>query len=128
MKKVYLAGQFKEYDGWKEEIKKVAGFDFFDPELHSDQSTPDTFYPDDLTAVKNSDVLIASTGTTPCEGTWIEVGYFIAHHTTNPGEFCKNLIIIWPKERIDWSMEFVGKTGTVVETLDQAKTELARLR
>lgn len=128
MKKVYLAGQFKEYDDWKDTIKQVDGFYFFDPEVHSDQSTPDTFYPDDLSGVKNADILIASTGTTPCEGTWIEVGYFIATHTEKPGDFCENLIIIWPKGRIDWSMEFVRKTGHIVETNNEAISLLERMK
>ena len=128
MKKVYLAGQFKEYDNWKEEIKTIDGLDFFDPEFDSDKSTPDTFYPDDLTGVKNSDILIASAGTTPCEGAWIEVGYFIATHTEKPGDFCDNLIIIWPKDRIDWSMEFVRKTGHIVKNNEEAKTLLEEMR
>jgi nucleoside 2-deoxyribosyltransferase len=115
MKKLYLAGQFSEYDNWKEEVKAIDGFDFFDPEFDSDQSTPDNFYPDDLTAVKNSDILIASPGTSPCEGTWIEVGYFIATHTKTPGDFCESLIIIWPKERIDWSIEFVKKSTVFIK-------------
>ncbi len=128
MKQVYLAGQFKEYDKWKNEISKVKDFDFFDPELHSNQSSSETFYPDDLSAVKQADILIASTGTTPCEGTWIEVGYFIATHTKSPGDFCENLIIIWPKERIDWSIEFVRKTGRIVENIEEAIAILEEMK
>lgn len=128
MKKVYLAGQFSEYNSWKEQIKKLGGFDFFDPELHSDQSTPDTFYPDDLTAVKNADILIANPGTSPCEGTWIEVGYFIANQTSCPGELCKNLVIIWDKDRIDWSIEFVKKSGIIVNSTDAAIEELKKIK
>ncbi len=120
MKRVYLAGLFSEYDNWKDEFKKVEGFDFFNPEIHSDQSSPDTFFPDDLAAVKASDILIAYPGTAPCEGTWIEVGYFIANKTEKPGDLCRNLIIIWQNDRIDWSIEFVKKAGVVVETVDEA--------
>jgi len=128
MKKVYLAGQFSEYDRWKDTIKKVDGFDFFDPEIHSNQINPDTFYPDDLAAVKDSDILIASPGTTPCEGTWIEVGYFIANKIKAPGDFCKDLIIIWPDDRIDWSIEFVQKAGVIVKTNKEAIKELKKIQ
>jgi hypothetical protein len=119
-KKVYLAGQFSKFDKWKSVIARTPGFDFFDPETDSDQSTPETFYPDDLKAVQSADILIASPGKSPCEGTWIEVGYFIASHTNSPGDFCENLIIIWPEDRIDWSLEFVKKTGRVVTTVSDA--------
>lgn len=128
MKKVYLAGQPAEYDGWKEKIKKLVGFDFFDWELDSDQSSPDTFFPDDLRAVHDSDILVANPGTSPSEATWIEVGYFLATHTDNPGDTCKNLIMIWQEEREPkWSIEFVEKAGHLVETLEEAKEKLLEL-
>jgi nucleoside 2-deoxyribosyltransferase len=120
MNKVYLAGRFSEYDSWKDEVKKVQGFDFFDPEVHSNQSSPDTFFPDDLAAVKSSDVLIAHPGPAPCVGTWIEVGYFLANKNKKPGDFCKELIMIWQKDRIDWSLDFVKKAGVVVSSVDEA--------
>lgn len=118
MKKVYLAGLFSEYANWKDEIKKIEGFDFFDPEIHSNQSSPDTFFPDDLAAVKSSDILIAYPGLAPCEGTWIEVGYFLANNTKDME--CKELIIIWQKNRLNWSMEFVKKAGVIVGSIDEA--------
>ena len=122
MKKVYLAGQPTEYDPWKEELKKLEVFDFFDWELDSDQSSPDTFFPDDLKAVHNADILVANPGTSPSEATWIEVGYFLATHTDNPGDTCENLIIIWGNEREPkWSIEFVKKAGHLVSTLELAK-------
>lgn len=123
MKSVYLAGQPNEYaDNWKEEFKKIEGFKFYDPEYDSDQSSPDTFYPQDLAAVKNADILVANPGTAPSEATWMEVGYFINSHTKNPGDFCESLIIIWSKEREPrWSIEFVRKAGHLVETLEEAK-------
>ncbi|MEK7447338.1 MAG: hypothetical protein AAB632_00860 [Patescibacteria group bacterium] len=128
MKKVYLAGRFSEYDDWKDVVKKVEGFDFFDPEIHSDQSSPDTFYPDDLAAVKSANILIAHPGPAPCEGTWIEIGYFLAQKSKNTGDFCKELIMIWQKDRIDWSKEFVEKTGIVVDSVEDAIKELEKLK
>jgi len=128
MKRVYLAGLFSEYDVWKDEVKKAEGFDFFDPEVHSNQSSPDTFFPDDFAAVKLSDILIAYPGSTPCEGTWIEVGYFISNKTERPGDLCKNLIIIWQKDRINWSLEFVNKAGIIVSSVDEAIEYLKKLR
>jgi len=127
MKKVYLAGLFSEYADWKSEIKKVEGFEFFDPEIHSNQSSPNTFFPDDLAAVKSSDILIAYPGLAPCEGTWIEVGYFLANSTKRPSDFCRELIIIWQKDRLDWSMEFVKKAGVIVGSIDEAVNYLKEL-
>jgi hypothetical protein len=119
-KKVYLAGRFSKFDNWKEQVKQVKGFEFFDPETDSNQSSPETFYPDDLNAVKSSDILFAYPGQAPCEGTWIEIGYFIANKTRKPGDLCDDLIIVWPNGRADLSIEFVKKTGAVLGTLDEA--------
>lgn len=129
MKKVYLAGQANEYENnWKEEFKKIDGFEFYDWEFQSDQTSPDTFFPDDLKAVDNADILIANPGVAPSEATWIEIGYFLAKKTSVPGETCKNLIIIWKDERQPkWSIEFVKKAGKVVSSLEEAKEELLSL-
>ncbi len=124
MKKVYLAGQPKEYDNWKTNFENIGGFDFYDPDIDSDQSSPDAFFPQDLKAVSEADFLIANPGLKPSEGTWIEIGYFLALNTKTPGEKCKNLIIIWNKERIDWSIEFVKKTGFMVNTVEDAIKKL----
>jgi len=120
MKKVYLAGQPAEYDDWKTNFENLDGFDFYDPEIDSNQSSSDTFFPQDLKAVSEADFLIANPGLTPSEGTWIEVGYFLALNTTTPGDRCKNLIIIWKKGRVDWSIEFVRKAGFIVSTTEEA--------
>lgn len=127
MKKVYLAGQPNEYDSWRKEFKKLKGFDFYDPDIDSDQSSPDTFFPQDLKAVSKTDYLVANPGTKPSEGTWIEVGYFLALNTRKPGETCKNMIIIWNKERINWSIEFVKKAGFVVNSVEQAVEKLKEI-
>ncbi|RJO60119.1 hypothetical protein C4544_07220 [candidate division WS5 bacterium] len=130
MKKVYLAGLAKEYAGeWKERIiREVPGFEYHDWEIDSDQTSPDTFFPDDLKGIKAADILVANPGTTPCEGTWIEVGYFLANNTEKPGDTCDRLIIIWPKDRSDWSLEFVEKAGIIVESVDEAIEALKKLK
>lgn len=122
MKKIYLAGQPNQYaNNWKEEFKKIKGFEFYDPDFDSNQTSPDTFFPDDLNAVNTSDILIANPGVAPSEATWIEIGYFLAKNTSKPGETCKNLIIIWPDERQPkWSISFVEKVGYVVTTVEEA--------
>lgn len=117
---VYLAGPGNKYDPWRSEFKKIKGFNFYDPDTDSDQSSSETFFPQDLTAIKNSQYLVANPGTSPSEGTLIEIGYFYALNTKNPGDFCNNLIIIWSKDRIRWSIEFVKKTGQVVGTVEEA--------
>lgn len=129
MKKVYLAGQANEYENnWKEEFKKLDGFEFYDWEFQSDQTSPDTFFPEDLRAVEKADILIANPGIAPSEATWIEIGYFLAKNTLEPGETCKNLIIIWKEERQPkWSIEFVKKSGKVVNSVEEAKKELLKL-
>lgn len=126
MKKVYLAGQPNEYENnWKEEFKKLPGFDFYDWEFDSDQTSPDTFFPDDLRAVFSSDILIANPGVASSEGTWIEIGAFYSRNIKNPGDFCDNLIIIWKESRNPkWSIEFVKKTGIVVSSIEEAVEEL----
>lgn len=44
-KKVYLAGQPNEYENnWKESFKKIVGFDFYDWEFDSNQTSADTFF------------------------------------------------------------------------------------
>ncbi|MFC1710062.1 hypothetical protein ACFL0F_00170 [Patescibacteria group bacterium] len=128
-KKVYLAGQSDEHDNnWKEKFKKLNGFEFHDWELDSDQTSPDTFFPDDLKALSKSDILVANPGNAPSEGTWIEIGYFLARNTKAPGETCKNIIIIWNKDRKPkWSIEFVKKAGIVVSTVKEAINELKKL-
>jgi len=129
MKKVYLAGQPNEYDNnWKNKFTKMSGFEFYDPEIDSDQTSSKTFFPQDLTAVHNSDILVANPGIKPSEATWIEVGYFLAAHTNNPGVTCENLIIVWKDDREPkWSIEFVKKAGYLVKTLEEAKSKLQQL-
>jgi len=129
MKKVYLAGQPKEYDPWKDELKKLEGFDFFDREIDSDQISPDVFFPDDLNGIHNMDIFVANPGTLLSEAIWIEVGYFLAIYTDNPGDTCKNLIIIWKEDREPkWSIEFVKKTEYIVPMAEEVKELLGRLK
>ena len=118
---VYLAGQGKEHHDWKDEIRQVEGLTFYDWELDSDQSSPDTFFPDDLRGIRGSDILVADTWDAPSEATWIEIGYFYALNTKFVGELCNRLIIIWHEERQPkWSIEFVKKVGHVVGTHTEA--------
>jgi GrpB-like predicted nucleotidyltransferase (UPF0157 family) len=128
-KKVYLAGQSnKHHDNWKEKVKKLPDFSFYDWEFDSDQTSPDTFFPDDLRGIKSSDYMIANPWIAPSEATWIEIGYFYSLHTKNPGDFCNDLIIVWHKERQPkWSIEFVKKTGHVVLTVDKAIEKLKEI-
>ncbi len=130
MKKLYLAGQSNEHDNnWKEVFKKIAGFEYHDWEIHSDQTSPDTYFPDDLKGIYSSDILIANPGIAPSEAMWIEVGLFYAKNIKNPGERCNNLIIIWKENRNpQWSIEFVKKAGIVVSTFEDAIIELEKLR
>lgn len=125
---VYLAGPGNQYDPWRSVVKKIKGFKFYDPDTDSDQSSSETFFPQDLTAIKNSEILIANPGTAPAEGTWIEIGYFYALNTKKTGDFCNNLIIIWNKDRVSWSIEFVKKTGHVVRTVGEATSMLQKLK
>lgn len=129
MKKVYLAGNPNQYaNNWKHRFQNISGFEFYDPEIHSDQSSPDTFFPQDLQAVNAADIMVANPGIGPAEATWIEIGYFLAKNTVNPGDTCKNLIIIWLKEREPkWSIKFVEKAGFVVETVEEAVKKLQTL-
>lgn len=129
IKKVYLAGQSNEHDNnWKEEFKKIQGFEFYDWEFDSDQTSPDTFFPDDLNAVQSADLMVANPGVAPSEGTWIEIGFFYKNNVKKPGYFCNQLIIIWSEDRKPkWSIEFVKKTGNVVSTLEEAKAKLLEM-
>jgi nucleoside 2-deoxyribosyltransferase len=127
MEKVYLAGQPDQYDSWRKNFENIQGFDFYNPDTDSDQSSPETFFPQDLIAVSKAKFLVANPGTTPSEGTWIEVGYFLALNTKTPGEQCKNMVIIWNKDRVDWSIEFVKKAGFVVNTVDEAVKKLQQI-
>lgn len=128
-KKVYLAGQPNEYENnWKETFKKVSGFDFYDWEFDSDQTSPDTFFPDDLKAVECADILVANPGIAPSEATWMEIGSFYMKNA-KPGEFCERLIIIWKEDRNPkWSIEFVKKAGKVVSSVEEAIVELKKLK
>ncbi|KKS66032.1 MAG: hypothetical protein UV67_C0005G0033 [Parcubacteria group bacterium GW2011_GWC1_43_12] len=124
--KVYLAGQANEYENnWKEKFKKIEEFDFHDWEFDSDQTSPDTYFPDDLNGIDKAEFMVANPGLAPSEGTWIEIGYFYGQHVKQPGDFCKNLIIIWKENRNPkWSIDFVNKTGFVVKTVDEAIVKL----
>lgn len=126
---VYLAGQSNEYENdWKKIFNKIDVCDFYDWEIHSNQSSPETFFPDDLRGIKSSSYLIANPGTAPSEATWFEIGYFYALNTTRPGQFCEKLIIIWKEERLPkWSIEFIRKAGYIVKTPDEAKLKLLDL-
>lgn len=128
-KKVYLAGQSNEYEkNWKERFKKLQGFSFYDWEFDSDQSSPDTYFPEDLMGIKNAKCMVANPGVAPSEGTWIEIGYFYALNTNKPGDFCKKLIIIWKKNRNPkWSIDFVKKTGYVVSSVPEAIKKLQEI-
>ncbi len=128
MKNVYLAGQPDVYDNWRKKFEKLENFSFFNPDTDSDQSSPDTFFPQDLEAVSKADFFVANPGTKPSEGSWIEVGYFLALNTSIPGEQCKNMIIIWKDEREPkWSIEFVKKAGFVVSTVEEAVEKLQEI-
>lgn len=129
MKKVYLAGQANEYENnWKEEFKKLRNFSFHDWEFDSDQTSPDTFFPDDLKGIKDADFMVANPGVAPSEGTWIEIGYFYGLNTKKPGDFCSKLIIIWKKERKPiWSIDFVNKTGYIVSSVKGAIKKLEEI-
>lgn len=121
MLKVYLAGQSNEYENnWKEEFKKLEGFEFHDWEFDSDQTSPDTYFPDDIRAVQSADIMVANPGIVSSEGTWIEIGHFHARNTKEAGERCEKLIIIWKDEREPkWSIDFVKKTGVVVSSVEE---------
>jgi nucleoside 2-deoxyribosyltransferase len=127
--KVYLAGQPNEYDNnWKESFKDIKGYDCYDWEFDSDQTSPDTFFPDDLNGVENADFMVANPGTAPSEATWIEVGYFLAKNTKKPGDTCKQLIIVWRDDRNPkWSVDFVKKAGHVVNSIAEAREKLCKL-
>jgi len=124
--KVYLAGQSNEQENdWKEPFKRLKQFDFHDWEFDSDQTSPDTFFPDDMRGILKADIMVANPGVAPSEGTWIEIGYFYGLHTEKPGDFCDRLIIIWSEERNPkWSIEFVKKTGIVVASVVEAMEQL----
>ena len=128
-KKVYLAGQPNEYENnWKEIFNKIPSFEFYDWEFDSDQSSPDTFFPDDMKAINDSDILIANPGIAPSEATWIEIGSFYMKNAI-PGDYCERLIIIWKEERKPkWSIEFVKKSGKVVSSVEEAVAELMKLK
>lgn len=123
---VYLAGQPNEYDNnWKELFKAIDGCDFYDWEVHSNQTSADTYFPDDLKAIERADILIANPGTAPSEAMWIEVGYFYNKNVKVPGDFCDRLIVIWQESRNPkWSIDFVRKAGIVVTTPDEAIQKL----
>ncbi len=127
--RVYLAGQSNEYENnWKKLFKALDGFQFHDWEFDSGQTSPDTFFPDDLNGVKNADIMVANPGIAPSEGTWIEIGCFYANNVKKPGDFCDRLIIVWNKERNPrWSIEFVKKTGTVVGSVEESLKKLKTL-
>jgi len=126
MNKVYLAGQPNEYENnWKGLFKKLEGFDFYDWELDSDQTSPDTFFPADLNGIKNADFMVANPGIAPSEAAWMEIGYFYANNTKTPGDFCEKLIIVWREDREPkWSIDFIKKAGWVVNSVEEAKNKL----
>ncbi len=129
IKKVYLAGQPNEYaNNWKDLFKNTEGFEFYDWEIHSDQASPDTFFPDDMRAVHSVDILIANPGIATSESTWIEIGAFYDNNTDNPGDFCDRIIIIWSEDRNPkWSIEFVKKVGHIVYSTEEALEKLKEL-
>lgn len=128
--RVYLAGQSNAHDNnWKEHFKILENFDCYDWEFDSNQTSPDTFFPDDLQGIKNSQIMVANPGIAPSEATWIEIGYFYALNTQNPGDFCSNLIIIWREDRLPkWSIEFVKKTGHVVNSIEEALEKIKEFK
>lgn len=129
MNKVYLAGQSNEHDNdWKKIFSGMEDCIFHDWEIDSDQTSPDTYFPDDMKGVNNSDYLVANPGIAPSEATWIEIGYFYSKHIKNPGDFCNNLIIVWQDKRNPkWSIDFIKKTGYVVNTVQEAKEKLLEI-
>ena len=125
---VYLAGQPKCYLDWKKSFYEIKEINCYDPFTDSNQDSPETFFPEDIKGISNSDFLVAHPGIAPSEGTWIEIGYFLALNTKNPGEKCKNIIIIWEDIRLPiWSKPFVEQAGTLVSTIDEALIVLKQL-
>jgi hypothetical protein len=128
--RVYLGGMSNHHDNnWKKLFQGMAGCEFYDWEIDSDQTSADTYFPDDLNGIKGADILVANPGSVaPAEATWIEIGYFYALNTKKPGDFCDRLIIIWQESRQPkWSIEFVEKAGFVVSTFDEAITKLKEI-
>jgi hypothetical protein len=128
--KVYLAGQWNEYlNNWKDSFKKIDEFDFYDPEVDSDQNHVDKYFVDDLRGVRKADIMVANPGIIVSEGTWIEIGYFYALNTKKLGDFCHKLIIIWDKKRKPkWSLDFIKKMGIVVDSKNKAIKELLKIK
>jgi hypothetical protein len=128
--KVYLAGQWNQYDNnWKREFDDLKdNFDFYDPEINSNQTSADTYFTDDLKGVMGSGIMIANPGIIPAEATWIEIGVFYRNNVKEIGERCNKLIIIWKEDRNPkWAIEFIKKAGIVVSNVSEAKVELRKL-
>ncbi len=127
--KVYLAGQPDEYENnWKTPFKEIPDCDFHDWEVDSDQTSADTYFPDDLKGVKSADILVANPGVVSSEATWLEIGFFYANNVETPGDFCDRLIIVWQEARNPkWSLDFVKKAGIVVANAEEALEKLRQL-
>ncbi len=127
-RRVYLAGQWNEHDNnWKQTFKQISGIEFYDPEIDSDQSSPDKYFPQDLEGIASSIMMVANPGIAPSEATWMEVGYFYALNTKVPGERCPRLIIVWKEERTPkWSVGFIQMAGILVNSIEEARDELLK--
>src|SRR4030042_1166880 len=111
--RAYLAGGWNEYcEFWKDKVKKNEVYIYYDPEIDSRQDSPDNYFPDDVEAIRKADVFIGYAGYKPSEAMFAEAGIFYASHVEKMGDFCNNLIIIWPEDRKpDWALPFLKKMG-----------------
>lgn len=118
--RAYLAGGWNEYnDNWKDKVKENKTYIYHDPELDSNQESPDTYFKDDVEAIKNADTFIGYASNIPSEAMFAEAGMFYASHVEKLGDFCEKLIIVWPEDRQpDWALPFLKKMGRVVNKLE----------
>lgn len=114
-KKVYLAGPWDVYSGyWKQQLKEALDFNWYDPEIDSDQSGyADKYFSDDIKNVIDSDMMILYPDHIPAEASFFEAGVFFATHNVG-------LIIVWPEDRKPpWAYPFLNQAATMVESIDE---------
>jgi hypothetical protein len=118
--KIYLAGPWDSYaDNWKTKIKK-GGLNYYDPQIDSNQTSSETFFPDDLRAIREADKMVVFPSDIPAEAAWFEMGYFYATHAKD-NEKLDSLIVIWKEDREPrWALKFLKMAGHIVSSIEEA--------
>lgn len=126
---IYIAGVWERYcsNRYKEIIEEsLPTLRCYDPEIHQDGD----FFPDDLDALSNSEIIVANISDFTMQAIGFEIGYIYSllksRGYTNDILPTPNVILIWDPNIISYGRRFWERVGIIVETPQEAVVEIKK--